>query len=762
MPSTLINNTLSSLSGGVTQQYQEGRFDSQVSFMNNCIPSITRGIMRRNPLEYINEYTSIPNLEHSFVYTYDRGTGDEQYMIVVTGDGTLKVYNVNTGTLLYTSPSSDYLVAPIGVLTKTYFKALTVGDHTFIINTLIDTSFTAAVGSSSGYSDMAFYWIKKTVAVVTEQEQLTTADPVEIGSRLEGYTYILNTQEVEGLIDSRPSTSPKIDIGSAYKIATEMATKDANWTAEDAIVYRTDAPTTWDWSDTFGDEASIGVWKDVDSSEKLPANLPTALDGFLVKVSGGTSAEFDDYYLKYSQTDKTWKETVKPGASTTLDPTTMPHALYRLGDGSFEFNTYQGVAADGLSLDGISLWGDRESGGGDTLQDPSFLGRPLSNIFFFKNRLGFLTSDNIILSQTGSYGDFFIQTVQNVLDDDPIDLAVASTDVTVLRHAVPTAGQLIIFADDTQFSLTSLSGPLTPESADISALSNYTYGSTAEATAIGNRVLFANQAGGYSQIYSYKVTDRGSQITEASPMTLHLPSFIDSSLERIVGHDVLGFTFMQTDDDRKKLTVLSSVTRGQEDLQNAFHTWEFTEDIVSTNIINNDLYILFSTGTTTGKLCKIPLDIPGDIDTINYLDDYGNVEKEAYTSSIIFSKFTLRDKNGKGTVRGRYQLRTLQYTITDVSRYITNIFSTNQSLLDSDTMMGPTWIDTDVWDDTKIWVDTDPFYSREYTDDKRVTIMSDSEKVVITFKSSEAEPSKGFELATVNIEAFFHQRSTRI
>jgi len=46
-------------------------------------------------------------------------------------------------------------------------------------------------------------------------------------------------------------------------------------------------------------------------------------------------------------------------------------------------------------------------------------------------------------------------------------LFVATTDVTVLRDAVSTAGALILFSDDSQFVLASPNGPLTPSSAAI-------------------------------------------------------------------------------------------------------------------------------------------------------------------------------------------------------------------------------------------------------------------------------------------------------
>ena len=803
MPSVLLNSTLSSLSSGVTQQYQEGRFDSQVSEMINCMPSITRGVLRRNPINKIAVLTGLPvDITNCFVYSYDRGTGTEQYIVIIPGDGSIHVYNANDGSFLYTTTGNTYLQVAIGEHAKEAFKAITIGDSTFIVNSGIVPAFTAATAPTAGYADMAFYWVKKTTSVVLLQKQTldTTVTPniTTSGSLSQGYTYTLNGTTIIGTTDTRPyyawssvttysagtvasyggvnyialrttlndlpPDNPldwKIygDVNTSKKIAEEFVAQSVSSLAtkvEGSVCYNdTFSGSDWQWEDTFGNEASIGVWKTVDSSDELPVSLPEDLDGFIVEVSGGTTGEFDNYYLKYDYAGRTWKETVKPGALTTLNAATMPHVLYRLADGSFTFNTFQGVISTGLALDGVSKWGERVSGGGDTLQDPSFIGKTISNIFFHKNRVGFITKDSIVLSQTSDYGKFFPQTIQEVLDDDPIDLAVASTDVTVLRHAVSTSGQLILFSDDTQFSLVSLEGALTPKTAEITPLSNYTYGEHAPAKSIGNRVFFTNQAGGYSQLYSYKITDQGSRLTEANPMTLHLPSYIDKSASRIIGHDVLGQIFIEVEDFPKELIVLTSVEKGGKELQNAFHKWTFEKDIVSTHIINNDLYILFSDGT----LNNMSLEIPGSIEAVTYLDEYDTLSN--YPSSIIFSEFFVRDAKGQGTVRGRYQLRTLQYTITDNSKYITNIYSTDQALLDPETMYGPTWDDSVVWDDTLIWVDIDPLYYREYTNDDKVTVMANSKKVVITFKSSTVEPSKGFELATANIEAFQHQRSTR-
>ncbi len=231
---------------------------------------------------------------------------------------------------------------------------------------------------------------------------------------------------------------------------------------------------------------------------------------------------------------------------------------------------------------------------------------------------------------------------------------------------------------------------------------------------------------------------------------------------------MLGQTFIESEAKPRTLTVLTSITKGQEDLQNAFHTWTFSKDIVSTNIINNDLYILFS----DGDLVHMLLEIPGDFTAVDYNDEYTE-GKEAVISGIEFSQFFVRDREGKGTKRGRYQLRTLLYSVEEGSRYYTDIISTNNSLFNADTMFGDTWDEgtgCDVsnpslcnsWDDTLIWVDIDPGYVRQYTDDEKITLMADSSKVRINFYSSIEDTTKGFILSTANIEGFFNQRSSRI
>ena len=79
----------------------------------------------------------------------------------------------------------------------------------------------------------------------------------------------------------------------------------------------------------------------------------------------------------------------------------------------------------------------------------------------------------------------------------------------------------------------------------------------------------------------------------------------------------------------------------------------------------------------------------------------------------------------------------------------------------SDNFFGDIWDDSLYWDDTLYWLDEIPNLYRIYPNDEKVSILGDNKKTEIIFKSSSEDNTKGFELATANVEALFHQRSLR-
>ena len=64
----------------------------------------------------------------------------------------------------------------------------------------------------------------------------------------------------------------------------------------------------------------------------------------------------------------------------------------------------------------LPVWGERTVGDDNSAPKPSFIGHKINNVFFFRNRLGFLANDNVILSTVSKFFQFFPETVLTVID----------------------------------------------------------------------------------------------------------------------------------------------------------------------------------------------------------------------------------------------------------------------------------------------------------------------------------------------------------
>ena len=98
-------------------------------------------------------------------------------------------------------------------------------------------------------------------------------------------------------------------------------------------------------------------------------------------------------------------------------------------------------------------WTDRVAGDTTTAPDPSFIGEKLNDIFFHKNRFGFLAGENIILSELGEFFNFYNTTATDLLATDVIDLASPSNQVSILNHGIAFNEELYLFSDFAQFKL---------------------------------------------------------------------------------------------------------------------------------------------------------------------------------------------------------------------------------------------------------------------------------------------------------------------
>lgn len=258
---------------------------------------------------------------------------------------------------------------------------------------------------------------------------------------------------------------------------------------------------------------------------KLPSQC---FPDFHVKVANTQESNADDYFVKFVPDAAgvagtgSWIETVKKGINTSFNSSTMPHALIREANGNFSLNP---LTSSG-TLGGYS---DREVGDETTNPEPSFVGRGISGITFFSNRLGFLADDAIVLSQAGDFLNFFATSALTVSDADPIDLTAASSKPAFLKKAVGTPKGLVLFAENAQFLLATQDVAFAPATVKLTEISNYTYKSTVPPQSLGVSIMFPTSTETFSKVFEM-ATDSVDNRPSVAEISRIIPEYIPKTL----------------------------------------------------------------------------------------------------------------------------------------------------------------------------------------------------------------------------------------
>lgn len=337
----------------------------------------------------------------------------------------------------------------------------------------------------------------------------------------------------------------------------------------------------------------------------LPTIAPT---GYQVEITGDPGNQFDGYFVKFTPRSGTfgegaWEETVAPGVKYLLDQATMPHLLVRLSNGTFWFGPANGSTQSGTV---IPSWGQRSAGDADTAPDPSFIGNPIQDVFVFRNRLGFLADENIVLSRARDFFEFFPETVTTVLDSDPIDLAASNNRVSVLRYAVPYQDELIVFSDQIQFRFSSSDAVLTPSSAQITVLTQYEMDPGCRPIPVQGTIVFAQANGQWAQFREFSVRGAGTAlVADAADLTGHASGYVPNQVTRLAQNDTgnVWFALSTKTGYQKRLYVYKYFVRntgtGAERAQTSWSHWELNgaDRILSILCVRETLYLLAEYGT---------------------------------------------------------------------------------------------------------------------------------------------------------------------
>ena len=608
--------------GGVSKQNDDKKLEGQLTECVNGYPDPTFGLLKRPGLTFTNtlkkangDVFTESELEGAVWFFIERDAAGS-YVGCIKGSN-IYVWTAADGTwCTVTNNASGYLsgtnyhfrsIQDTTIITNrskitametpgsftansvATIKLITLVSGNDYVVTIQGESSTSTAQSSTTFDDMLLYdsgsintnhhIVDDIVKTITDQQAAANADFAGTWC-IEGYT--------NSLVIKRFSTATN-------QVLTNYEHADGTFT-DDGIP----SPFTIEVKGGISNDA-IEVFQDnVVNVSKLPAE---SFHGHNVEILNSDGGE-DNYYVEYIAYNGEYgrgyfKETVARNVSAGFDATTMPHELVNTGPTAFTFDAIDWIA--------------REAGDNDTSPIPAFIGDPITSTFYYNNRFGILSTDNINFSVANDPYNFFVKSALTQIDSDPIDLNVASVRPVTLSDVLPSPQGLLVFSERQQFQIFTTDGStLTPTSTIVRAISNYEMNTDIAPADVGTTAVFVSNVSGYSKLFTLQLRDveQNPVVVDISKVVLEwIPETIDN-LTVSPQNSVI----MLIDRGTSYLYLYRYYNNGEKDLFQAWTKWELPGTIQTAKILN-DSVIVVSQHESEYTIGRITLDeIPsGDV-----------------------------------------------------------------------------------------------------------------------------------------------------
>ena len=557
--STLITQQYKNFVAGISQQPVFLRHPEQLEEQLNGLSTEAGGLQKRPPTLHVGLLEGFPQAS-PYVHFINRDDS-EKYIIAIDGTKSTPVicaYDAFTGKRLTVNASDlSYLNCRVNL---TDLKMITIADYTFIVNRSKVVSMSNEMSKNTD-DQGALIHVKSGQYGRTYKVRLNNADVCSYqtpdGSKSEHVNLINTNYIVDKLAEGARGNGWTVTTGPSWLYIYKSGTKITKVEAYD----------------NYNNQAMFGILKQVQTFNHLPSSAP---DGFICEVVGEKKTTSDDYYVRYDANAGIWKETVAPNINISFNDASMPHVLVREADGSFTFRKAE--------------WEKRLTGDDNSNPEPSFVEDTINDVFFYRNRLGFLSGENIILSNSSDFFNFWMTSATAVRDTDPIDIAVSDNKIAILYQAVPFGDDLVLFSNTAQFSLRA-EGVLTPNNAKVNTMTYFSSDPRVKPVGVGRNIYFTARRSNYTSVKEYFTAFDDTDKRDAQDITSHVPSYIPNGVFKLVPSTIDNIILVLTKDDPRAMYVYKFLFLDGVKQQSSWSRWEFSGEILGAEFMESSLYI---------------------------------------------------------------------------------------------------------------------------------------------------------------------------
>ena len=381
-------------------------------------------------------------------------------------------------------------------------------------------------------------------------------------------------------------------------------------------------------------ETSENFITQVNNIGRLPSKCK---HGYIAKVVN-TGAQEDDYYVQFYGNNNldgegVWEECPKPGIPHTINNYTMPHVIIRTAnittdsDGDLIAEFYVGPI----------LWGARTAGDEITNPRPSFCPPPGANFgdtinatVFFRDRLVFLSQENIIMSRTGEYFELFGQSALTIADNDPIDVSSSSTVPAILHDGLVVPAGLVVASPNQQFLLRTDNDLLSPLTVKITNISSYNINPNTKLLALGTTIGFFSNTGKYSRFYEMvNVTNNADpEIIEQSKAA---GTLLPQDLE-LLADSQENDLILACEKNSNQVWCFKYFNTGERRALNSWFYWTMLGNVVHHTLIKDNYYAALE--ASNGNVYLVRGDLRPQRNTTTFTENDFRIHYDYYSSVV--------------------------------------------------------------------------------------------------------------------------------
>jgi len=571
-----------SLFGGVSRQPRTLRRNDQVEEIVNGLVTVARGIEKRPGSLRAGKLPGTAYGVSTDVGTHwiDRDS-NERYVVLHANDGTtpLEVYQF-TG-----SSVTKMKIGYASAAAKTYVTSakanlgfLTIVDTTLIYNRDVTV---ATLQSSQPNYGIAMFTISGGDLVgryssVSEFPGSGTTNKFYYADKAHPYRAADPSLEVDlkkGYYKTQANAREYTIGGTDFKY-------ERRWVETADLLPRKYNCSKWD------NPANQAVMEDPVYLE-VKKNSPAGPIGWRKGVYNSGDDKFD--YTRFPE----------PGVPDCyFNADTMPVQLVRKVATSGDVAAYPSLsltAGDVFFEVSVRSWKPRFCGDNDTNKKPGFIGKKISALTLFRDRLVIAAGEGITCSEAGDYSNFWLVDYTDVVDSDRIDIQTSTTRVTPITHLVPFSGVLEVFTESgIIFELRSDESPLTPTSANLVPTLKYDNSPDVMPVTEGKQLYFVTEGAFPLTVYEYYLQAGNGTGAFAYNVTAHCESYVPAGATQLASSEKHGTLVVFNSTYSNKVWPYRYFWIADEKAQSAWSTWEFADvdAVLGGTVIDDDLWLL--------------------------------------------------------------------------------------------------------------------------------------------------------------------------